>query len=439
MTEEAVDYKALFEKEKEKNKEIAQENERLRKGYEELEHFVPKQKLKPIYKSEKETNLAIIQRAIKRNQQTHLVIKTVNEFKNSPLSAKIGNRNKIIQEFLKTEKDFVSTLNSIMTFYFDPLKIQFLNKKKKPLVKEKDFKIIFSNIEQILLTHTFILLTLEIKVRNYPLASIGEGFLNQVSFLNVHISFCNKFDESNSKIKELTKFQPEFAKFLEEARKKTPGNFDLKSLFIQPIQRLPRYSLLLKELIKNTDEEHSDFENLTQAKQKVDELLTTINTNKKKYEIGNSMLRVTEFSSQLNLKPDMTKFLLEDIADVRIIKKKDTDQKRFLIFFFKNELIFFECVSKKVVDYVSDYTDPLLKTTSKVTDPLMKNKYTTSVLKTTSGVTNSIKKVTNPISDLASPLTDTMKKTIYDEKNCEHIIYSFTYETKNCKKLKWTL
>ena len=121
-----------------------------------------------------------------------------------------------------------------------------MNKKKKPLVKEKDFKIIFSNIEQILLTHTFILLTLEIKARNYPLATIGEGFLNQVGFLNVHLSFCNKFDESHSKLKELTKFNPEVTKFMEDSRKKTPGNFSLQSLFIQPIQRLPRYSLLLK-------------------------------------------------------------------------------------------------------------------------------------------------------------------------------------------------
>jgi hypothetical protein len=58
----------------------------------------------------------------------------------------------------------------------DPLKIQLQNKKKKPLVKEADFKIMFSNIEQILLTHTFILLTLQMKLKNYPLANIGLWF-----------------------------------------------------------------------------------------------------------------------------------------------------------------------------------------------------------------------------------------------------------------------
>ena len=109
-----VDYRALYEKEKKKNEEINQENERLRKGYEELSNFVPKQKMKPIYKTEKETKLAIIQRAIKRSKQTNLVVSTVNNFKNSPLSAQIGNRNKIIQEFIKTEKDFVNSLNHII-------------------------------------------------------------------------------------------------------------------------------------------------------------------------------------------------------------------------------------------------------------------------------------------------------------------------------------
>jgi hypothetical protein len=55
-----------------------------------------------------------------------------------------------------------------------------------------------------------------------------------------------------SKIKELTKFNPDVEKFMLEAKKKTPGGFDLKSLFIQPIQRLPRYSLLLKVILLNS-------------------------------------------------------------------------------------------------------------------------------------------------------------------------------------------
>jgi len=37
---------------------------------------------------------------------------------------------------------------------------------------------------------------------------------------------------------------------------------------IEPIQRLPRYELFLKDLLKNTEEIHPDYENITKAYKK---------------------------------------------------------------------------------------------------------------------------------------------------------------------------
>lgn len=37
---------------------------------------------------------------------------------------------------------------------------------------------------------------------------------------------------------------------------------DLENLLIQPVQRLPRYVLLFKDLLKNTDIKHPDFKNI---------------------------------------------------------------------------------------------------------------------------------------------------------------------------------
>lgn len=36
----------------------------------------------------------------------------------------------------------------------------------------------------------------------------------------------------------------------------------LDSFLIEPVQRIPRYCMLLNELLKNTDELHPDFENI---------------------------------------------------------------------------------------------------------------------------------------------------------------------------------
>jgi hypothetical protein len=42
---------------------------------------------------------------------------------------------------------------------------------------------------------------------------------------------------------------------------------DLESYMVKPIQRLPKYVLLLKDLLKHTEEGHPDFANLTKAYQ----------------------------------------------------------------------------------------------------------------------------------------------------------------------------
>jgi hypothetical protein len=80
----------------------------------------------------------------------------------------------------------------------------------------------------------------------FPKTNIGSMILQEIPTFFVHITYCNKFNESMDKIKELKNSNLEFDKFLNETRKVSPGCLDLKSLLIQPIQRLPRYSLLLR-------------------------------------------------------------------------------------------------------------------------------------------------------------------------------------------------
>lgn len=37
---------------------------------------------------------------------------------------------------------------------------------------------------------------------------------------------------------------------------------DLSSMLVKPIQRLPKYILLLKDLLKHTERSHIDFDNI---------------------------------------------------------------------------------------------------------------------------------------------------------------------------------
>ena len=54
--------------------------------------------------------------------------------------------------------------------------------------------------------------------------------------------------------------------------KKELVGFDLYSLLIQPIQRIPRYRLLFEELLKNTPEFHPDYEPMSKTLQSIQDV-----------------------------------------------------------------------------------------------------------------------------------------------------------------------
>jgi len=47
--------------------------------------------------------------------------------------------------------------------------------------------------------------------------------------------------------------------------KEAVGGHEINSFLIRPIQRIPRYRLLLNDLLKHTEEDHNDFQALSQA------------------------------------------------------------------------------------------------------------------------------------------------------------------------------
>lgn len=55
------------------------------------------------------------------------------------------------------------------------------------------------------------------------------------------------------------------------------GGQDINSFFIRPIQRIPRYRLLLKDLLKRTEEDHNDFQALSTALKQVSDVAEFIN------------------------------------------------------------------------------------------------------------------------------------------------------------------
>ena len=66
-----------------------------------------------------------------------------------------------------------------------------------------------------------------------------------------------------AKMKELKEKNKDFTQFLLRIKKnKNYGNLDFQDYIIKPVQRLPKYVLLLKLLVKKTPVDHPDYENI---------------------------------------------------------------------------------------------------------------------------------------------------------------------------------
>src|SRR5690606_30765178 len=94
---------------------------------------------------------------------------------------------------------------------------------------------------------------------------IGDIFIYIGSFFKLYSVYCQQYESSVSHVSNLMKNNEEFMKFLEEINPMKDDEHDLMSYLIMPVQRIPRYILLLNSLISHTDDEHPDKENLIKA------------------------------------------------------------------------------------------------------------------------------------------------------------------------------
>lgn len=70
------------------------------------------------------------------------------------------------------------------------------------------------------------------------------------------------------------------------------GGHDVMQLLSNPIQRPPRYTLLLKEILKRTDQSHPDHANLTSALDKIKSVVATLNSKMHDDAIKERTMRV---------------------------------------------------------------------------------------------------------------------------------------------------
>jgi len=122
------------------------------------------------------------------------------------------------------------------------------------------------------------------RVENWsPTQCLGDIFLTITNYLKVYTSYVQHYDDALEVLSECKK-KSKFLHFLEDARENDAGGQDIEALLILPIQRIPRYNLLLSQLVKYTWKDHIDYPFLEAAYEKMTEVANYVNEKKREFE-----------------------------------------------------------------------------------------------------------------------------------------------------------
>ncbi|ORX85188.1 hypothetical protein BCR32DRAFT_290853 [Anaeromyces robustus] len=187
-------------------------------------------------------------------------------------------RQEVIYEMIDTERDYVNDLSIIIELYIKPL-------RANNMLSKSDFQLLFSNVEQLYGVNQELLSLFEKRQKENPVVEeIGDIWLTMNEYLKMYMLYCGNYAYAITKLEDL-KTSKSFSKFLNtQFHKKESRSLKLESFLIKPVQRICKYPLLLRELIKYTDETHKDYSNLIKAYARLETVVTVVNGASKEAE-----------------------------------------------------------------------------------------------------------------------------------------------------------
>ncbi|XP_065177561.1 protein ECT2-like [Sycon ciliatum] len=202
------------------------------------------------------------------------------------LQKKLNERRNKCLELQDTEENYVSILNYIVQDFVKPLEMP--NQLGGAILNPEEVKEIFYPLPQLAALHDKILTGLKDRFspKSYQDSTcFGDVLLTQVKeMIKIYPRFINFYESRQECVLQKCKSNPRFTAFIqlryaEASKQGMPySKQKLRELLITPVQRMPRYLLLLQGIIKLTPDTHEDksllveaLEGFTQAAQRINE------------------------------------------------------------------------------------------------------------------------------------------------------------------------
>eukprot|EP00028_Trichosphaerium_sp_Am-I-7-wt_P010228 CAMPEP_0168514204 /NCGR_PEP_ID=MMETSP0405-20121227/3959_1 /TAXON_ID=498012 /ORGANISM="Trichosphaerium sp, Strain Am-I-7 wt" /LENGTH=494 /DNA_ID=CAMNT_0008533263 /DNA_START=204 /DNA_END=1684 /DNA_ORIENTATION=+ len=168
--------------------------------------------------------------------------------------------------------------------------------KDRKIISDEEITAIFGDVANILRFHQTLLIDMRYRIQMWhPNQKFADLFIKVMSYFKVYTTYVNNVPVSNKTLLDCRSRGP-VNRFLEiqqkKAMKKTKISVPLELLLPMPFQRLMKYELFFKDLLKKTWMQHPDYRNIEKAIKGFTEVVSHVDKRRGEYEQKSKKLRV---------------------------------------------------------------------------------------------------------------------------------------------------
>jgi len=220
------------------------------------------------------------------------------------------HRELTLQELVSTEADYVRDLEILNTLFVQPL-------LDGEIISDAEHAQLFANVEQILLLNKSMLERLKAAK---TATDVAQTFLALSDYLKSYSAYCSNQNKALELLQRLRDKSSEFSGFVEYcmARPEARG-LTLAAFLVKPLQRVCKYPLLLRELVKRLPENGAEHKLMQLALDKIAATVAVINERQRDVESNEKLFAIfkaVECLPGVDILSPTRRFVFEDDAKI---------------------------------------------------------------------------------------------------------------------------
>ncbi|KAK4328960.1 hypothetical protein Pmani_000652 [Petrolisthes manimaculis] len=191
----------------------------------------------------------------------------------------------------------------------------------------------FSNVKSIYkLHHDFLLPQLEDRMAQWHLnPRIGDIMKSFAPFLKMYTEYVRNFDNAMTLINQWQAKSPRFAAIMDDIHSmEACGNLTLQHHMLSPVQRIPRYEMLLRDYLRKLPEDSPDSHDTEKALHLVSTAANHANDAMKKIDKFEKLLEIQESLGGAEDLVSPTRELIKEGKIIKISARSGDHQERYI-------------------------------------------------------------------------------------------------------------